>query len=168
MFPYLLSVLVYPCAESILKHIIIDFQKLRTLTITIWSHHFMANKWEKMETVTNFIFLGSKITVNGDSSHEIKRHLLLWRKAMTNQDRGITFLTKICTVKAMVFPIVMYGCESWTIKKAEHRRTDAFIWWCWRRRLRVPCNTVQETGIEIIPMEKKCKKPNGCLRRPYK
>ena len=158
MFPCLLSVLVYPCAEYILKHIIIDFQKLRALTITIWSHHFMANEWEKMETVTDFIFLGSKITTNSDCNHEIKRHLLLGRKAMTNKyselnSRDITLLTKICTVKDVVFLIVMYGYMSWTINKAEHRKIDAFIWWCWRRLLRVSCNTVQETDIKTIPME---------------
>ena len=96
-----------------------------------------------METVTDFIFLGSRITANGDCTHEIKRHLLLRRKAMTNLDnilktRDITFPTKVCLVKAMVFPVVIYGCESWTIKKAEHRRIDAFELWCWRRLLRVP------------------------------
>ena len=98
---------------------------------------------ETMETVKEFIFLGYKITADGDCSHEIKRHLLLGRKAMTNLDsilksRDITLLTKIHLVKAMVFPVVMYGCESWTIKKAEHWRTDAFELWCWRRLLRVP------------------------------
>ena len=87
--------------------------------------------------------VGSKITADGDYSHEIKRHLLLGRKAMTNLDsilksRNITLPTKVCLVKAMVFPVVMYGCESWTIKKAEHRRIDAFELWCWRRLLRVP------------------------------
>ena len=96
-----------------------------------------------METVTVFIFLGSKITADGDCSHEIKRHLLLGRKAVTNLDsilksRDITLPTKVHLVKAMVFPVVMYGCESWTIKKAEHRRIDAFELWCWRRHLRVP------------------------------
>ena len=90
---------------------------------------------EIMETVTDFIFLVSKITGDGDCSHEIKRHLLLGRKAMTNLDsilksRDITFLTKVCLVKAMVFPVVTYGCESWTIKKAERRRIDAFEVWC--------------------------------------
>ena len=90
-----------------------------------------------------FIFLSSKITANGDCSHEIKRRLLLGRKAMTNLDsilksRDITLPTKVCLVKAMVFPVVMYGCESWTIKKAEHQRIDAFELWCWRRLLRVP------------------------------
>ena len=96
-----------------------------------------------METVSNFIFLGSKITANGDCSHGIKRCLLLGRKAMTNlenelRSRDITLLTKVHIVKAMVFPVVMYGCESCTIKKAEHRRIDAFELWCWRRLLRVP------------------------------
>ena len=96
-----------------------------------------------METVTDFIFLGSKITADGDCSHEIKRCLLLERKALTNLDsilksRDITLPTKVCLVKAMVFPVVMYGCESWTIKKAEHWRIDAFELWCWRRLLRVP------------------------------
>ena len=97
---------------------------------------------ETMETVTDVIFLGSKITVDGDCSHKIKRHLLLGRKAMTNlrvlKNRHITLLTKVCIVKAMVFPVVMYGCESWTIKKAECRRIDAFELWCWRKLLRVP------------------------------
>ena len=95
------------------------------------------------ETVADFIFLGSKITTGGDCSHEIKRCLLLGRKVMTNLDsilksRDITLSTKVCLVKAMVFPVVMYGCESWTIKKAEHQRIDAFVLWCWRRFLRVP------------------------------
>ena len=99
---------------------------------------------ETMETVTDFIFLGSKITVDGDCSHEIKRHLLLGRKDMTNLDsilksRDITLPTKVHVVKAMVFPVVMYGCDSWTIKKAERRRIDAFELWCWRRLLRVLC-----------------------------
>ena len=98
---------------------------------------------ETVEMVTDFIFLGSKITADGDCSHEIKRHLLLRRKAMTNLDsilksRDISLSTKVCLVKAMVFPVVMYGCESWTMKKAEHRRIDAFELWCWRRLLRVP------------------------------
>jgi len=98
---------------------------------------------ETMETVTDFIFLGSKITANGDCSHEMKRCLLLGRKAMTNLDRilksrDITLPTKVHLVKAMVFPVVMYGCEIWTIKKAECQRIDAFELWCWRRLLRVP------------------------------
>ena len=98
---------------------------------------------ETVETVADFIFLSSKITADGDYSHEIKRHLLLGRKVMTNRDsilksRDITLSTKVCLVKAMVFPVVMYGCESWTIKKAESQRIDAFEWWCRRRLLRVP------------------------------
>ena len=95
------------------------------------------------ETVADFIFLGSKITADGDCSHEIKRHLLLGRKVMTNLDsilksRDITLPKNVHLVKAMVFPVVMYGCESWTVKKAEHRRIDAFELWCWRILLRVP------------------------------
>ena len=98
---------------------------------------------ETMETVRNFTFLGSKIIADGDCSHEIKRHLLLGRKAMTNLDsilksRDITLLTKVHLVRAMVFPVVMYGCESWTTKKVECWRIDAFELWCWRRLLRVP------------------------------
>ena len=97
-------------------------------------------EWERMETVTDFIFLGSIITADGNCSHEIKRCLFLGRKAMTNPDsilkrNGITLLTKVCLVKAMVLPVVMYGCESWSIKKAEHWRIDAFELWCWRRLL---------------------------------
>ena len=98
---------------------------------------------ETMETETDFIFLGSKLTADGDCSHEIKRRLLLGRKAMTNlkdilKSRDITLLTNVGLVKAMVFPVVMYGCKSQPIKKAEHQRTDAFELWCWRRLLRVP------------------------------
>ena len=98
---------------------------------------------ETTETVADFIFLGSKITVDGDCSHEIKRHLFLVREVMTNLDsvlkiRDITKSTKVHLVKAMVLPVVMYGCKSWTIKKAEHRRIDAFELWCWRRLLRIP------------------------------
>ena len=98
---------------------------------------------ETVATVADFIFLGSKVTADGDCSHEIKRRLLLGRKVMTNLDsllksRDITLPTKYHLVKAMVFPVVMYGCESWTVKKAEGRRIDAFEPWCWRRLLRVP------------------------------
>ena len=98
---------------------------------------------ETVETVADFIFLGSKITADGDFSHEIKRHFLLGRKVMTDLDsmlksRDITLPTKVCLVKAMVFPVVKYGCESWTVKKSEHQRIDAFELWCWRRLLRVP------------------------------
>ena len=100
--------------------------------------------WEiDVETVSDFTFLGSKITADGDCSHEIKRRLLLGRKVMTKLDsilesRDVTLPTKVCLVKAMLFPVGMYGCESWTMKKAEHRRTDAFELWCWRWLLRVP------------------------------
>ena len=103
----------------------------------------MANRREKVEAVTDFIFLGSKITVDGNCSHEIKRCLPLGRKAMTKLDNvlksgDITLLTKVHVVKAIVFPVVMYGCDSWTIKKTEHQRINAFELWCWRRLLRVP------------------------------
>ena len=106
---------------------------------------------ETLETVSDFIFLGSKITADGDCSHETKRHLLLGRKAMTNLDsmlksRDSTLPTKFCIVKAMVFPAVIYGCESWTIKKAEDRRIDAFELWCWRRLLRVPWTARRSTS----------------------
>ena len=111
-----------------------------------------------METVTDFIFLGSKITADGDCSHEIKRRLLLGRKAMTNLDsilkcRDITLLTKVCLIKAMVFPVVMYGCESRTVKKTEHRRIDVFELWCWRRLFRVPWTARSNQSIlkEVNP-----------------
>ena len=115
---------------------------------------------ETKETVTDFSFLGSKITdTDGDCSHEIKRCLLLGRKVMTNLDsilksRDISLSTKVCLVKAMVFPIVMYGCESWTIEKAEHRKIDTFELWCWRRLLRVPWTarrSIQSILNEISP-----------------
>ena len=106
---------------------------------------------ETMETVRDFIFGGSKITADGDCSHEIRRRLLLGRKAMTNLDsilksRDITFPKKVHPVKAMIFPVVMYGCEIWTIKKAESRRTDAFELWCWRRLLRVLWTAKSQTS----------------------
>ena len=109
---------------------------------------------ETMETVADFILRGFKITADGNCSHEIKRCLLLGRKAMSNLDsilktRDITLPTKVCLVKAMVFLVVMYGCESWTIKKAEHQRIDAFELWCWRRLLRVPW-TVRRPNQSII------------------
>ena len=94
-----------------------------------------------MKVVTDFLFLGSKITADGDCSHEIRRQLLLGRKVMTNLDsilKSRDILTKVCLVKAMAFPVVIYGCDSWTIKKAEHRKIDAFELWCWRRLLKVP------------------------------
>ena len=109
---------------------------------------------EKKETVTDFIFLGSKITVDGNCSHEIKRHLLLGRKAMTNLDsilktRDNTLLTKVCIVKPMVFSVIMYGCESWTIKKAESQRIDAFKLWCWKRLLRVLWTARKSTQLTL-------------------
>ena len=119
----------------------LNIQKMKIMTsgpITSWEID-----GETMETVADFIFLGSRITADGDCSHEIKRRLLLGRKVMTNLDsilksRDITLPTKVRLVKAMVFPVIMYGCESWTIKKAECRIIDAFELWCWRRLLRVP------------------------------
>ena len=118
------------------------------LKLSIQKNKFTASSlitlWQLDEqTVRDFIFLGSKITADGDCSHETKRRLLLWRKAMTNLDsmlksRDTTFLTKVCLLKTMIFPVLMYGCESWTIKKAERQRISAFELWCWRRLLRVP------------------------------
>jgi len=109
-------------------------------------HFTMENRGENVEVVTDFLFLGSKITVNGYCSHEIKKQLLLGGKAMTNLDsvlksRDIILPTKVHIVKAMVFLVVLYGCESWTLKQAEHQRIDAFRLWCWRRLLRVPWTT---------------------------
>ena len=113
---------------------------------------------ETVETVADFIFLGSKITADDECGHEIKKCLLLGRKAMTNLDsvlksKAITLLTEVHLVKAMAFPVVMHGCESWTIKKAEHRRIDAFELWCWRRLLRVPWTARSNQSIlkEINP-----------------
>ena len=117
--------------------------KLNIQKMTIMASGSITS-WEiDGETVSDFIFFGSKITADGDCSHEIKRHLLLGRKVMTNLDsalksREITLPTKVCLVKAMIFPVVMYGCQSWAVKKAEHRKIDAFELWCWRRLLRVP------------------------------
>ena len=109
----------------------------------IQSHHFMVNRWRNSGNSDRLYFLGSKVIADGDCSREIKRRLLLVRKVLTNIDsilksRDITLPTKVHLVKAVVFPVVMYGCESWTIKKAECRRIDAFELWCWRRLLRVP------------------------------
>ena len=120
-----------------------NIQKTKIMVVEPWFHHFMANRWRNSGTVAEFIFLGSKISADGDCSHEIKRRLLLGKKVVTNLDsmlksRDITFPTKVCLVKAMVFPVVMYGCDSWTIKKAEHQRIDVFELWCWIRLLRVP------------------------------
>ena len=115
---------------------------------------------ETMETVTDF-FLGSKITADGDCSHEIKRRLFLGRKVMTNLDstlknRDITLQAKVCLVKAMVFPVVMYGCESWTVRKAECGRTDAFELWCWRRLLRVPWTARRSNQSILKETSPKC------------
>ena len=119
----------------------LNIQKIKIMAsspITSWQID-----WKKVEVVTDFILGGSKITADGDCSHKIKRCLLFGKKAMTNLDnilksKDITFLTKVCIVKAMVFPVVMYGCKSWTIKKAEHQRTDAMELWRWRILLRAP------------------------------
>ena len=120
--------------------VIVNTRVLVTYTINVKLKDVTG---ETVETVADLIFLGSKIIADGDCSHEIKRRLLLGRKVMTNLDsvfksRDITLSTKVHLVKAMVFPVVMYGCERWTIKKAEHQRIDAFELWCWRRLLRVP------------------------------
>ena len=135
--------------KSLLKKVKEESEKVG-LKLNIQKTKIMASgpitSWEidgeTVETVSDFIILGSKITADGDCSHEIKRHFLLGRKVMTNLDsifksRDITLPTKVCLVKAMVFPVVMYGCESWTIKKAECQRINAFELWCWRRLLRV-------------------------------
>ena len=131
----------------------LSIQKTKIMTsspITSWQI-----EGETMQTVTDFIFGGSRITADGDCSHEIKRRLLLGRKVMTNLDRilksrNITLQTKVCLVKAMVFPVVMYGCESWTVKKAEPRRIDAFELWCWRRLFESPldCKEIQPVHSE--------------------
>ena len=114
----------------------------------------MANRWGNSGNSERLYFLGLKITADGDCSHEIERHLLLGRKATTNLDsilksRDITLPTKVCLVTAMVFPVVMYGCESWTVKKAEHQRIDAFELWCWGRLLRVPW-TARRLNLSIL------------------
>ena len=117
----------------------------------------MGKQWKQWETL---FWGGSKITADGDCSHEIKRHLLLGRKVMTNLDsilksRDVTLPTKVHLVKARVFPVVMYGCESWTLKKAEHRRIDAFELWCWRRLLRVPW-TARRSNQSILKISPEC------------
>ena len=137
--------------EEELKSLLMKESEKPGLRLNIQKTKIMASSpitcWqideETMEAVTDFIFFGSRITSDGDCSHEIKKHLLLGRKAMTNLDsilksRDITLPTKVCIVEAMALPIVMCGCESWTIKKAEHQRIDAFELWCWRKHLRVP------------------------------
>ena len=136
-------------SEEKLKSLLMKVESEKVgLKLNIQKTKIMASdpitSWEiDVETVSDFIFGGSKITADGDFSHEIKRRLLLGSKVMTNIDiifksRDITLPTKVRLVKAMVFPVVMYGCESWTVKKAEHRRIDAFELWCWTRLLRVP------------------------------
>ena len=132
-----------------------------TTPVVVWSllvsgwpgsmSHFMANRWGNSGNSVRLYFLGSKITADGDCSHEIKRRFLLGRKVMTNLDsilknRNITLPTKVCLVRAMFFPVVMYGCESWTVKKAECWRIDAFELWCWRRLLRVPWTARRSTS----------------------
>ena len=121
----------------------------------------MASRWEILETVTDFLFLGSKITVDSDCSHAIKRHLVLGRKAIRNlhsilKNRDITWLTEVHLVNAMVFPVVMYGCESWTTKKAEHQRIDAFELWCWRRLLRVPWTARRSNQLILKEISPEC------------
>ena len=127
-----------------------------------------------METMTDFIFLGSKITADGDYSHEIKRRLLLGRKVMTNLDkllkrRDITLPTNVCLVKAMVFPVVMYGCESWSIKKAECQKIDAFELWCWRRLLSLPwtARRSNQSILKEISSDYSLKRLILKLRRQY-
>ena len=142
--------------ESEKVGLMLNIQKTKNMAsgpITSWEIDGKA-----VETVVEFNFLGSKITADGDCSHEIKRSLLLGRKVMANlgsilKSRDITLPTKVCLVKAMVFQVVMYGCESWTIKKAEHQRIDAFELWCWRRLLRVPWTARSNQSIlkEISP-----------------
>ena len=129
----------------------LNIQKTRS---GIWSYHFMANRWGNNGNSQRLYFKGFKITADGDCSHEIKRCLPLGRKAMTNlgsilKNRDITLPTKVCLVKAMVFPVVIYGCDSWTIKKAERRIIDAFELWCWRRLLRVPW-TVRRSNQSML------------------
>ena len=141
--------------KSLLMKVKVESEKVG-LKLNIQKTKIMASSpitsWQiDGETVADLIFLGSKINADGDCSHEIKRRLLLGRTVMTNLDsilksRDITLSTKVHLVKAMVFPVVMYGCESWTIKKAEHRRIDAFELWCWRGLLRVPWTAGDQTS----------------------
>ena len=138
-------------SEKVCLKLKIQKTKMASSPITSWEID-----GETVETVLHFILGGSKITADGDCSHEIKRPLLLGRKVMTNLDsifksRDITLPTKVRLVKAIVFPLVMYGCESWTVKKAEHRRMDAFELWCWRRLLRVPWTARRSILKEISP-----------------
>ena len=148
----LISLLMKVKEESEKVGLKINIQKTKIMAsvpITSWQID-----GETVKTVTEFIFLGSKITADGDCSHEIKRHLLLGRQAITNLDsvlksRDISLPTKVHLIKAMVFPVVMYGCESWTIKKPECQRIDAFELWCWRRLLRVPW-TARRLNLSIL------------------
>ena len=131
----------------------LNIQKMKISAITSWKIDR-----ERVETVSDFILWGSKITADGDCSHQIKRHLLLGRKVMTNLDsilksKDVTFSTKVRLVRAMVFPVVMYGCKSWTVKKDERQRIDAFELWCWRRLLRVPwtARRANQSILKISP-----------------
>ena len=152
------SVLMKVKEESEKVGLQLNVQKTKIMAsgpITPWQIH-----GETVETASDFIFLGSKITADGDCSHEIKRRLLLGRKTMTNLDsisksRDITLPTKVRLVKAMVFPMVMYGCKSWTVKKAECRRIDVFELWCWRRLLRVPW-TARRSNQSILKISPGC------------
>ena len=154
--------------KSLLMKVQEESERVR-LKLNIQKTNIMASgpitSWqidgETVETVADFIFLGSKSTADGDCNHEIKRHLLLGRKVMTKLDsilksRDMTLPTKVRLVKAMVFPVVMYGCESWTIKKAERRRTDAFELWCWRRLLRVPWTTRRSNQSILKEISPEC------------
>ena len=128
----------------------------------------MGKQWKQRQT----LFSWSKITTDGDCSHEIERHLCLGRKIMTNQysvleSRDITLLTKVCLVKAVVFPVVMYGCESWTVKKAEHQRIDAFELWCWRRLLRIPWTTKRSNQSILKEISPKYSLEGMMLKRLY-
>ena len=132
-------------------------------------HHFKGNRWGNSGNSVRLYFWGSKITADGDCSHEIKRRLLLGRKVMTKLDsisksRDITLPTKVRLVKAMVFPVVMYGCESWTVKKADHRRTDAFELWCWRRLLRVPWTARRSNQSILKETSPECSEEGLMLR----
>ena len=162
MTPHLwqkVSLLMKVKEESEKAGLKLNIQKTKTTAsspITSWKTYE-----ETMETVTDFIFLGSKITADGDCSHEIKRRLLLGRKAINNLDsilksRDIILLIKIHVVKAMVFSVVMYGCESWAIKRAERRRIDAFELWCWRRLLRVPWTARRSNQSLLKEISPKC------------
>ena len=148
----------------------LNIQKTKIMAyspITSWQIH-----GETMETMTDFIFLGSKITADGDCSYEIKIHLLLGRKAMTNLDsilksRDITLPTKVRLVKAMVFPLVMCGCENWAIKRAEHQRTGAFKLWCWRRLWRVSCTARRSNQSILMEINPECSLEGLMLKLQY-